>query len=58
MVETNDSNLIVAGLGVIVVMLAAMWRLILWVRAATPGPEPWGAEIEASLQAGQKIEHQ
>jgi hypothetical protein len=51
MVESNDPNSIVAGLGVIGMMLAAFWRLILWVRAATPGPEPWGVEIEASLQA-------
>lgn len=51
MSQSNDPNLTVAGLGVVVLLLAAFWRLILWVRAATPKPEPWGAEIEASLQA-------
>ena len=51
MVESNDPNLTVATLGVAGLLLAAVWRLILWVRAATPKPEPWGAEIEASVQA-------
>jgi hypothetical protein len=51
MAESGDSNQIIAVLGVVGLTLAALWRLVLWVRAATPGPEPWGAEIEASLQA-------
>jgi hypothetical protein len=51
MIESNDPNQIVAALGVIGLTFVAFWRLILWVRVATPGPEPWGAEIEASLQA-------
>jgi hypothetical protein len=51
MVETSDPNQMVAGLGVIGLLIFAFWRLILWVRAATPKPEPWGAEIEAALQS-------
>jgi len=51
MVEINDPNQIVAWLGVAGLSLAAFWLLILWVRAARPKPEPWGEEIEASLQA-------
>jgi len=51
MAETNDPNQFVAVLGVAGLSLAAFWRLILWVRAATPKPEPWGAEVEASLQS-------
>ena len=41
----------VAMLGIALLVLAGIWRLILWVRAATPGPEPWGEDIEASLYA-------
>ncbi len=51
MVEPSDPNQFVAVLGVAGLSLAAFWRLIVWVRTATPKPEPWGEEIEASLQA-------
>ncbi|HXI71296.1 MAG TPA: zinc ribbon domain-containing protein [Verrucomicrobiae bacterium] len=49
MVEINDPNQIVAWFGVAGLLLAAFLRLILWVRAATPKPEPWGAEVEQKL---------
>lgn len=51
MIESNDPNLSVAGLGVTVLLLAALGQLIRWVRAATPKPDPWGAEVEAALQS-------
>ena len=50
-VETTDPNKIVAGLGVAGLLLGGLWRLAAWVRSAPVKPEPWGAEIEASLQA-------
>jgi hypothetical protein len=49
MVKTSDPNLLVAELAVIGLILAGLWRLVVWFRAAPVKPDPWSAEIEASL---------
>ena len=46
-----DPNNIIAMLGVALLVLAGCWQLIRWVDNARPTPEPWSAEVEASLQA-------
>ncbi len=51
MVEITDPNKIVAGLGVAGLLLGGLWRLGVWVRSSPVKPNPWSAEIEASLQA-------
>ncbi|MEI9864140.1 MAG: hypothetical protein WDN00_06230 [Limisphaerales bacterium] len=50
MVETTDPNKIIAGLGVAILALGGLWRLGVWFRDAPVKPDPWSAEIEASLQ--------
>ncbi|MDD5139644.1 MAG: hypothetical protein PHY43_05210 [Verrucomicrobiales bacterium] len=51
MIEPNNPNQIVSGLGLAGLLLAGLWRLAVWVRTAPVTPNPWSAEIEASLQA-------
>jgi hypothetical protein len=50
MVEIPDPNLMVAELVAAGLALAGLWRLFVWVRDAPCKPDPWGIEIEASLQ--------
>jgi fatty acid desaturase len=50
MLGAADPNLIVAGYGVAVLVLAAFWRFIVWVRNAPVRPDPWDAEVEHQLQ--------
>ena len=47
---TSDPNLIVGGFGLGLLALAALWRLIVWVREAPLTPDPWDAEVEQKLQ--------
>jgi hypothetical protein len=54
--ETTDPNQIVAGLGVVVLLLAGLWRLIAWVREAAPQPDPWNAEVERALAEPETVE--
>jgi hypothetical protein len=50
MASVGDPNLIVGGFGVGLLALAALWRLIAWVRDAPPTPDPWDAEVEQRLR--------
>ena len=50
MFANSDPNMIVAGLGAGALLIAAFWRLIVWVRDAPTKPDPWDAEIEQKLQ--------
>ncbi len=47
---TSDPNLMVGGFGLGLLVLAALWQLIAWVREAPPTPDPWDAEVEQKLQ--------
>jgi hypothetical protein len=50
MIAASDPNLIIAALALGVLMLAALWRLIAWVRDAPVTPDPWDLEVEQKLQ--------
>jgi hypothetical protein len=50
MIATSDPNLMVGGFGLGLLALAALWRLIVWVRDAPQTPDPWDAEVEQKLQ--------
>lgn len=43
--------MIVAGLGIVFLILAGVWRLIAWVREAPQKPDPWDAEVAQRLDA-------
>ena len=49
MFAPNDPNLIVLGFAVGGLVLAAFWRLIVWVRDAPVAPDPWDATVEQKL---------
>ena len=55
MVETTNPNQIVAGLGVAGLILAALWRLAASIWNTPVTPDPWSAEIEASLQGADAL---
>ena len=50
MFAASDPNMIVAGLAVGGLALAALWRLLVWVRDAPRTPDPWDAVVEQKLQ--------
>ena len=50
MIETSDPDLIVAELALAGLVLAGLWRFAAWVCATPITPDPWGAEITASLE--------
>jgi len=50
MAETIDPNRIIGGIAIAGLVLAGFWQLLSWIRNAPAKPEPWGAEIEESLQ--------
>jgi ribosomal protein L40E len=56
MIATSDPNLIVGGFGLGLLALAALWRLIVWVREAPQTPDPWDAEVEQKLQEPETME--
>jgi hypothetical protein len=56
MLAFSDSNLIVAGLATGGLVLAALWRLVGWVREAPVKPDPWDHAIELKLQAPETTE--
>jgi hypothetical protein len=47
--ELSNPDKIVALLGIMGLLLAGFWRLILWVREAPLKPDPWDAEVERTL---------
>ena len=56
MFGTSDPNQMVAGLGVVFLLLAGLWRLIGWIREAPPKPDPWDAEVERKLEEPEAVE--
>jgi len=49
MFGAGDPNQMVAGLGVGFLLLAGLWRFIVWIREAPQKPDPWDAEVERKL---------
>jgi len=47
---TGDPNLLIAGLALGGLAVAALWRLIIWVRDAPVTPDPWDAEVEKEIK--------
>jgi len=56
MFGTSDPNQMVAGLGVVFLLLAGLWRIIDWIREAPPKPDPWDAEVERELEEPEAVE--
>src|ERR1700761_8578167 len=50
MLAASDPNQTIIGFGIGAFILAALWRLIIWVRDAPAKPDPWDAEVEQQLQ--------
>ena len=53
---TGDPNQVVGGLGIGLLVLAGLWRLIVWVREAPQKPDPWDAGIERQLEEPESVE--
>jgi hypothetical protein len=49
MIAASDPNLIVGGFAIGGLGLAALWKLIAWVRDAPVKPDPWDDEVEQQL---------
>ncbi|MGA9452434.1 MAG: zinc ribbon domain-containing protein [Verrucomicrobiia bacterium] len=49
MFGTSDPYQVIGGLAIGGLMLAGLWRLIVWVREAPTKPDPWDAEVEQHL---------
>jgi len=49
MIAASDPNLIVGGFAIGGLGLAALWKLIAWVRDAPVKPDPWDAGVEQQL---------
>jgi ribosomal protein L40E len=56
MFGASNPNQMVAGLGVVFLLLAGLWRLIAWVREAPPKPDPWDADVERKLEEPDSVE--
>jgi hypothetical protein len=56
MLAASDPNLIIGGLGAGGLLLAALWRMIVWVRDAPARPDPWDAEVEKQLSEPDAVE--
>ena len=50
MFAANDPNQIVVGYAIGGLILAALWKLIAWVREAPVKPDPWDASVERELE--------
>lgn len=50
MLAASDPNLIIAGLATGGLVLAALWRLVIWVGNAPVKPDPWDNAVEQKLQ--------
>lgn len=55
MLATTDPNLIVAGYAIGALALAALWKLIVWVRDAPVKPDPWDSEVDLQLQDAPEV---
>jgi len=49
MFAASDPNLTVAKLAIGGLVLAALWRLVVWVREAPLRPDPWDADFDQKL---------
>ena len=49
MIAASDPNLIIGGFAVGGLVLAGLWRFIVWIRDAPVTPDPWDAEVEQKL---------
>ena len=49
MLAASDPNLVILGYAACGLVLAAFWRLIVWVRDAPVTPDPWDAAVEQKL---------
>jgi hypothetical protein len=49
MLAASDPNQIIIGFGLGALVLAALWRLVVWVRESPVKPDPWDANVEAQL---------
>ena len=56
MLTGDDPNLIIGELAVGGLVLAAFWRMIVWVRDAPSTPDPWDAEVEQELSEPDAVE--
>ena len=49
MVAASDPNLIIGGAALGGLVLAGLWRFVIWVREAPTTPDPWDAETKQKL---------
>jgi len=49
MFGTGDPYQVIGGLAIGGLLIAALWRLIVWVREAPVKPDPWDAEVEQKI---------
>jgi len=49
MFASSDPYQVIGGLAIGGLLIAALWRLIVWVREAPVKPDPWDAEVEQKL---------
>ena len=50
MLAVSDPDQIVVGFGIGGLVIAALWRLIVWIRDSPVRPDPWDAQVELQLQ--------
>jgi len=43
------------GIGLVAVAVLAIYRAYLWYRNGPVTPDPWGAEVESTLQSGEAV---
>ena len=55
MLAASDPNLIIGDLATGALALAALWRLVAWIRDAPARPDPWDGEVENQLQTAPEI---
>jgi ribosomal protein L40E len=56
MFAASDPNLILGRIAVGGLIIAGLWRLVVWVRDAPITAEPWGAEVEQKLSEPEAVE--
>ena len=56
MIAASDPNMIIAGFALGGLMLAGLWRIVVWIRDAPATPDPWNAEIEQKLSEPEAVE--
>jgi len=56
MIAASDPNMIIAGFAAGGLVLAVLWRFIVWIRDAPVTPDPWDAEVEQKLSEPDAVE--